>query len=73
MPGFENVPHLTFNGEATTCRDGATIADLLDLLQIDIRKIAIEHNRTVVPKNRFHDVMLRDGDNLEVVQFIGGG
>ena len=37
------------------------------------RRIAVERNGDIVPKSQFRDVILEDGDVLEIVQAIGGG
>lgn len=42
-------------------------------LGIDRRKVAVERNREIVPKSAFDRVVLTAGDELEIVQFVGGG
>jgi thiamine biosynthesis protein ThiS len=46
---------------------------LLASLGIDRRKVAVERNREIVPKSAFEGVVLAPGDQLEIVQFVGGG
>ena len=53
--------------------NGATLAALVESLELDGRPIAIEVNRRVVPKSRFRETRLNEGDTLEVVTFVGGG
>jgi len=65
--------NLTINGEARRFDDGLTIAGLLGLLQLDSARVAVEHNRTVVSREQFITIELLDGDDLEIVQFVGGG
>ena len=64
---------LHINGEAREFHDGVTCADLVSSLELDVRKIAIERNLEVVPRETFADVRLCEGDNLEIIHFIGGG
>lgn len=61
------------NGEPFELADGATVADLVRALGGDPRGIAIERNLEIVPKSRHGATRLEEGDQLEVVQFVGGG
>ena len=45
----------------------------LETLGFDPARIAVERNGEVVPRAQYKDTMLRDGDVLEVVRFVGGG
>ena len=53
--------------------DGMTIAALIAHLELPGKKIAVERNLDVVPKSTFGEVVLKDGDRLEIIHFIGGG
>ena len=64
---------VTVNGEVRETAPGATVVALLASLGIDSRKVAVEHNREIVPKSRYDRVVLAPGDALEIVQFVGGG
>lgn len=64
---------ITLNGEAQTLADGMTLSELVASLSDDPRGIAIERNREIVPKSEHANVVLQEGDQLEVVQFVGGG
>ena len=64
---------LTVNGETREAPDSATIADLLALLEIEGRRVAVERNREIAPKSLWTEIALQDGDQLEIVQFVGGG
>ncbi len=50
-----------------------TVEDLVRDLQLDGRPVAVELNREVVPKARFRETALREGDRLEIVSLVGGG
>ncbi len=64
---------LTVNGEPGTFPMRLTVAGLIAALQLDIRKVAVELNREIVPRSTYAQVSLNSGDTLEIVHFIGGG
>ena len=64
---------VTVNGEVRDTASGETLVALLASLGIDRRKVAVERNREIVPKSAFESVVLSPGDQLEIVQFVGGG
>ncbi|MEL6325034.1 MAG: sulfur carrier protein ThiS [Pseudomonadota bacterium] len=64
---------IILNGEPRDVPPGTTLSDLVLTLGPDPRGIAIERNREIVPKSQHGAVVLADGDQLEVVQFVGGG
>ncbi|MBC7770706.1 MAG: sulfur carrier protein ThiS [Phycisphaerales bacterium] len=64
---------LIVNGEKREAPDKATLADLLASLGIDGRSVAVEHNREIAPKSLWSQTSLAEGDELEIVQFVGGG
>lgn len=61
------------NGQATQVADGATLADLVAQLELAQRRIAVEHNREIVPHGQYHARPLHSGDTVEIVHAIGGG
>lgn len=63
---------ISVNGEARELPDGATVADLVSTLGIS-GPVAVERNRDVVPRREHATTVLADGDQLEVVHFVGGG
>ncbi len=63
---------VTVNGETRTEIAG-TVAALLADLGFDGRRIADERNRTIVPKSLWSATALADGDQIEIVHFVGGG
>lgn len=64
---------LTINGEKRRLDGGATVKSLIERLGLDPRKVAVERNREIVPKSRYAETALGDGDALEIVHFVGGG
>ncbi len=64
---------LTINGEDRVFDTPLTVAELLGRIGLDERKVAVERNREIVPKSGYAAQDLGDGDQLEIVHFIGGG
>ena len=52
---------------------GATVADLVATLGLGPRRVAVEVNREIVPRATYAATVLRDGDTIEVIHFVGGG
>ena len=50
-----------------------TLATLLADLNIDPRRVAVEHNLTIVKRANHEAVMVQEGDEIEIVNFVGGG
>lgn len=64
---------LTVNGEARRVPAPASIKDLLDRLGLDSRGVVVELNRRIVRRPEHTSTVLRDGDAVELVHFVGGG
>ena len=64
---------LRINGEERSFRSPMTVAELLAVLEVDARQVGVERNKSLVRKTEFSDVRLADGDELEIVTFVGGG
>jgi thiamine biosynthesis protein ThiS len=64
---------ITLNGEPFELASPMTISDLLAQLQIDPRRVAVEHNLTVLKRGTFESTRLAEGDEVEIVNFVGGG
>ena len=61
------------NGEHRRVESGASIADLLRELGLDPHRVAVERNLEIVPRSTLADVAVEDGDDFEIVHFVGGG
>lgn len=61
------------NGEHRRVRDGVSIAAMLNAIGVDPAKVAIERNLAIVPRSAFGEVCVEDGDDFEIVHFVGGG
>ena len=64
---------ITLNGDPFTLATGATIAELLAQLAIDPRGVAVEQNFVVIKRDRYGATPIADGDQIEIVNFVGGG
>ena len=64
---------VTLNGEAHNCNDGSTIADLVNDLGLGKRRIAVEVNRDILPRDEYATYRIQAGDHIEIVHFVGGG
>lgn len=64
---------ITLNGEPRSVAEGLTIAGLVADIGLNPAKVAVERNRTIVPRSTLADVLLAEGDELEIVHFVGGG
>ena len=65
--------HVTVNGETKAFSQPFTVAQLLVGCGLDPRKVAVERNLEIVPRSGYDVEMVRDGDRIEIVHFIGGG
>jgi len=64
---------IILNGEPYAVDQPLTIVALLERLEIDARRVAVEHNLTIIKRHRFPDVIVDEGDQVEIVNFVGGG
>ncbi len=70
------MPAIVLNGDPhELAADAAlrTVAHLLEELKLIPKQVAVERNREIVPRARYADTVLVDGDRLEIVTFVGGG
>jgi thiazole synthase len=61
------------NGENRHVAGGVTIAEMLSELGIDPQRVAVERNLAIVPRAAIPAVAVEDGDDYEIVHFVGGG
>ena len=64
---------IRLNGEQRRVDAGSTIAAMLAAIGLDPAKVAVERNRTIVPRSTLGDVAVEEGDAFEIVHFVGGG
>ena len=64
---------ITLNGESREISGPLTVSELLARLDIDSRRVAVEHNLVVLKRAAFAGTIVNDGDRVEIVNFVGGG
>ena len=64
---------VTINGEREALGREMSVADLLADRRIESRRVAVEINEDLVPRKTYTDTLVRDGDRIEIVTFVGGG
>jgi len=64
---------IRLNGEPHELAGPITITALLDQLGIDARRVAVEHNLLIVKRDRQGETIIEAGDEVEIVNFVGGG
>lgn len=65
--------NITLNGEIKEVPGKLTVFGLLEFLKIQHQRVAVELNMEIVKKDKYAATVIKDGDNLEVVSFMGGG
>ena len=61
------------NGDPFEVAGPLTVSELLGRLEIDPRRVAVEHNLVVLKRTAFDVTPVGDGDQVEIVNFVGGG
>jgi thiamine biosynthesis protein ThiS len=61
------------NGEDRQIESGSSLLNLLEALDLDPQTVVVELNRTIVRRTAFADTPLHNGDEVELVHFVGGG
>jgi len=67
------MPRIRVNGATRDVADGTTVAALLRILSLPLEGVAVEVNRTILPRSRHAETRVDDGDEIEIVTFVGGG
>jgi len=72
---MDNCKHvnITLNGDKKEVPSDLTVFGLLEFLKIQHQRVAVELNMEIVKKDQYAATAIKDGDNLEVVSFMGGG
>lgn len=69
----ESIIKVTLNGEMRDLPAGLSLAAMLTHLGLDPRKVAVERNLEIAARSAYGDIEVKNGDRLEIVQFVGGG
>jgi len=73
MPHSDGTVSITVNGAHKRVNAGLSLAELATELGLVPEKVAVERNLEVVPRSTLKDVQVEDGDDIEIVHFVGGG
>ena len=65
--------NIQLNGETTPVDDSATLGDIVRRMNLEGSRYAVEVNEELVPRSEHDSYRLKEGDNVEIVQAIGGG
>jgi thiamine biosynthesis protein ThiS len=64
---------ITLNGDKHELAEPLSVSALLQRLEIDARRVAVELNLAVVKKAAYDSSVIKEGDEVEIVNFVGGG
>ena len=64
---------ITLNGDAHEVAGPLTVSELLERLNVDARRVAVERNLVVLKRDAFSSTEIAEGDEIEIVNFVGGG
>ena len=73
MTTTDGTLSITVNGQHRRVTEGITIAELAAELRLVPEKVAVERNLEIVPRSTLAEVRVEDGDDFEIVTFVGGG
>jgi len=65
--------HITLNGKIHAVEQRMDILSLLETLKVPPASVVVERNRNILQRDMFDRVILKDGDELELIRFVGGG
>lgn len=61
------------NGKAVSVPEASNLAALIETLSLQDTRVAVEINHDIVPRSQYESTRLKNGDQVEIVQAIGGG
>jgi thiamine biosynthesis protein ThiS len=70
---YDDTFSITVNGQHRRVPKGISVADLALELGLEPARVAVERNLEIVPRSTLADVVIEDGDDFEIVTFVGGG
>ena len=70
---LDNTLQVRINGEHRRVDSGISVAQLVREIGFDPLRVAVERNLEVIPRSTLEEVQVEDGDDYEVVHFVGGG
>lgn len=70
---LDGTAGVIINGDHRRVQAGTTLAQLIAEIGLDPVRVAVERNLEIVPRSTFESVIVEDGDDYEIVHFVGGG
>jgi len=70
---FIKSVNITLNGDPLDVPGPVSVTALLESLTIDARRVAVEYNLVILKRAAFDQTIVREGDHIEIVNFVGGG
>ena len=70
---MDGTAGVIINGEHRRVPAGTSLAQLIAEVGLDPHRVAVERNMEIVPRSTFDSVIVEDGDDYEIVHFVGGG
>jgi thiamine biosynthesis protein ThiS len=70
---LDHTVRITLNGDPYELAAPLTISRLLATLEIDVRRVAVEHNLVIAKRASYDTAIVQSGDQVEIVNFVGGG
>ena len=64
---------IRLNGKVKSIQENTKLINVIKILKIPLKKVAIELNREIIDKKKLDKIVLKKGDKIEIVHFIGGG
>lgn len=64
---------LTVNGKQTKFKESQTVQSFLETKDLEPKKVVIELNGEILPREKWKKIILKENDCLEVISFVGGG
>ncbi|MBD1399501.1 sulfur carrier protein ThiS [Pelovirga terrestris] len=64
---------ITVNGKHKQITDPTSIAALFEMVGVNPEQVVAEHNGTILAPQQYRETILREGDTIELIQFVGGG
>lgn len=64
---------IKLNGTDRSVEEGVTVSGILELCDVRPGGVVVERNRSILDRDSFSQVVLEDGDEIELIRFVGGG
>jgi sulfur carrier protein len=64
---------LKINGREQEAKESTSLSDIIKSKGLSEKAIVVEYNYNIMPKEKWHEIILNEADNIEIVSFVGGG